>query len=158
MAANKEVKEKKRKKYATYNEEPSLTKQSFKDQCDLPRLMRQGVPNAVGWVNTASPSFGNFADAQSFEEAQNSVAETKSAFENLPSAIRQKFKNSAANMIEFLSKAENREEAISLGLLPSEGQSQAQEDIPRPNTSQKTPVEKAVDEATEANKAEEKTS
>lgn len=52
-----------------------------------------------------------------FQEAQNLIAGARSMFNELPASMRERFDNQPAQLLAFLEKEENREEAIKLGLL-----------------------------------------
>lgn len=61
-------------------------------------------------------SYIDMYDAPTFQQAQNLVANVKSEFDNLPSALRGRFENNPRKMLEFAQNPENSEEAIKLGL------------------------------------------
>ncbi len=98
---------------------PSLTKQSFRDECDINFIMsrwkRTGEmpPEKAG---TMRPHYGDFSNPNDYMEAANRVIEANEAFESLPSFLRDRFANEPANLIAFLADPENQEEAIKLGL------------------------------------------
>lgn len=96
-----------------------LTKQSFKDECDinfiLSKWKRTGQipPSQVG---TLPPHYGDFSNPTDYMDALNAVLEAKEAFAALPAFLRDRFANEPANLLRFLSIPENQEEAIRLGL------------------------------------------
>lgn len=97
----------------------SLTKQEFKDECDLNIMMDKwartgGIPDEL--LNRPSV-YGNFPTQNSYQEHANRVAEAKSDFEYLPSSTREFFANDVGNLIDFLSDETNLEEAVELGLV-----------------------------------------
>lgn len=122
-----------RKKYESYkasagfsSDEPSLTQQQFKDECDInvlyARYQQTGVfyPPFDGHpTNSAAPVFGDFSsdDYGDMMAYQNSLVRVREAFEQLPLAVRERFNYNPINMVEFLSDPANTAEAQKLGLL-----------------------------------------
>lgn len=99
--------------------EESMTKQSFKDECDVNNILRQYSPVALAQMMAERAALGRYADLPSnldFQEAMNIVVEGKQAFESLPSQIRERFMNDPERFLAFMSDADNVEEAIKLGL------------------------------------------
>jgi len=101
----------------TFPSDSPYTKQSFKDECDINTIMSQyqftgELPN----LNERAPQY---LDATNFDfaEAMNEIAEAQSLFQDLPSAIRNKFENSPAKFLEFCSQEKNRPELDEMGLL-----------------------------------------
>lgn len=91
-------------------------KQSFKDECDINRIMakyqRSGV---ITWLNSAEAQYGDMTGFD-FLEAMNVVAKGNEAFAALPSSIRKRFSNDPAEFLQFMADPENTAEAIKLGL------------------------------------------
>ena len=52
-----------------------------------------------------------------YADAQQLVIDANNAFANLPSRLRDRFANDPAKLLDFLSRKENLDEAISLGLV-----------------------------------------
>lgn len=99
--------------------EESMTKQSFKDECDVNNILRQYSPVALAQLMSERAAQGQFADLPSgfeFQDALNLVVEGRQAFESLPSKIRERFSNDPARFLAFMADPENQDEAIKLGL------------------------------------------
>lgn len=98
-------------------EEPSLTQQHFADECDINTILRRF--NITGQLPEAplSPRYGDFSGIGDYHSCLNAVLLATEQFEALPAAIRARFGNDPAELIEFLDNADNRSEAIELGLL-----------------------------------------
>lgn len=96
---------------------PSMTKQSFKDECDVNVIMRRYQQTGV--LPLGDGRVPRYIDATSadYQEAMFLVADARSAFAELPSALRERFHNDPKRMLEFLEDPRNREEAIKLGLV-----------------------------------------
>ena len=61
--------------------------------------------------------FADFSETLSFSEMANKVCEAKSAFEDLSSDVRSRFKNDPSNLIDFVMDVDNALEAHEMGLL-----------------------------------------
>lgn len=102
-------------------EKPSLTQQHFKDECDINKIIerftRTGLmPQYPG----EDMQYGDYTTSVDYHEAMTIVAQAKQQFEALPSSVRDKFDNDPAKMLDFVSKKENIEESVKLGLLNRE--------------------------------------
>lgn len=98
--------------------EPSLTKQSFKDECDVNNIMRRyTATGVVTHLNNRRPEFGDFTSVATFQESLNTVIEAEAMFAELPSAIRDRFGNDPSKLLEFIADENNRDEAIKLGIV-----------------------------------------
>ena len=98
-------------------EEPSLTQQHFKDETDINNILRQF--NITGLLPEAplSPRYGDFTGIVDYHSALNAVIAAESEFEALPAELRARFENDPAQLIDFLSDVNNKDEAIRLGLV-----------------------------------------
>lgn len=101
--------------------EPSRTKQSFAKEADINflmgRFLRTGefpTPEETGRVGT----FGDFSDGVDFQMALERVQDAERQFKGLEARVRDRFNNDPAQMLDFLSRDGNREEAVRLGLVP----------------------------------------
>lgn len=93
------------------------TKQSFKDECDINKIMskwrRTGV---LEHMAAAPPVYGDFDNYMEYQDAQNRLISADAAFAALPSHIRKRMDNDPAKFLEFMADPENLEEAQELGL------------------------------------------
>jgi phage internal scaffolding protein len=99
---------------------PSLTKQSFRDECDINNILRQF--NVTGELPTGSvqPQYGDFSGITDYQSALNAVMAAQDSFLQLPAKVRAKFDNDPALFVEFASDEANRDEMKALGLLHEE--------------------------------------
>lgn len=91
-------------------------KQSFKDECDINRIMaKYQKTGALSWL---SRNEGRYEDVSGFEfqSAMNVVASANEMFADLPSSIRKRFGNDPAEFLAFMGDPENAPEMIRLGL------------------------------------------
>nr|QJB20819.1 MAG: internal scaffolding protein [Microvirus sp.] len=99
-------------------EDPSLTKQSFADECDFNAVMgRWERTGTIEHVNTAIPQFSDVSALPDYQAALNTVIAANAAFEALPSGLRERFSNDPAQLVAFLENADNKAEAVKLGLI-----------------------------------------
>lgn len=92
-------------------------KQSFKDECDINRIMAKAGRNGiVTWLNKHEGQYGDVSDFD-FRESMDIIAKSNEMFADLPSNIRKRFANDPAEFLAFVHDDANREEAIKLGLV-----------------------------------------
>ncbi|WNK13768.1 MAG: internal scaffolding protein [Microvirus sp.] len=93
------------------------TKQSFKDECDINRIMGRYLSTGI-LPEHLTRALAQYVDCTSvdFQEAQLVVAGAKSLFAELPSAVRSRFHHSAAAFLEFAENPVNGPELAEMGL------------------------------------------
>ncbi len=117
----------------------SLTKQSFKDECDINKILEKfEKTGAITHYSKHAPQYGDTSKPQ-LHEAMTIVADAESMFEELPSAVRKKFKNDPGQFLEFVQNPKNLEEMRELGL--------AKKAIPLATTDDSKPTEEAKKES-----------
>lgn len=104
----------------TFNDEPSMTKQSFAEEADINTIVRRfgltgQLPNDV-----RVPMNGDFTEVTNFHEAMQLVVEAREAFMEMPADVRARFGNDPGAFVDFASNPDNKEEARRLGLLVPE--------------------------------------
>lgn len=93
------------------------TKQQFKDECDINRIMkRYQQTGVIDHVNRAEPRFGDL-EAVDFQTAMNMVIDAEQRFMQLPAEVRDRFGNDPSRLLAFVGDERNREEAVRLGLV-----------------------------------------
>ena len=117
-------------------EDVTLTQQHFKDECDINNILRQFNITGLLPESPLSPRYGDFTGIGDYHSALNSVIAAEEGFMALPAQIRSRFENDPAKLIDFLDNPENKNEAISLGLINNT------EELPQ---AVEIPQEKAVD-------------
>lgn len=94
----------------------SLTKQSFKDEVNINKIMdRFQRTGAIDHYTNRSMEYGD-TTAPDYLEANLIIAKANTMFEELPSSIRAKFENDPAKFLEFVQDDKNAEEMVYLGL------------------------------------------
>lgn len=98
----------------------TLTKQSFKEECDINTIVRRfGITGELPG-NTVLPTYGDFIGVADYRSAMDAIAKANEAFDGLPSAVRYRFNNDPARFVDFCSNEENRQELAAMGLLKPE--------------------------------------
>lgn len=76
-------------------------KQSFKEQCDINRILDQAMHTGVlSHVSKYRQQYGDFTGFD-YEQAMNQIAEANSMFYDLPSTVREDFGNKPGNFLAF---------------------------------------------------------
>lgn len=111
------------KRVYTVNNEPSMTDQQFKDDCDVNFIVDKFTK--TGNLTHLAKFQGMYADVSEIPDlpqAMQIVSTAQTAFDTLPAELRSRFGNSPVNMVEFINNESNRDEAIKLGLIPPKEQ------------------------------------
>lgn len=98
--------------------EVSMTKQEFKDECNINNIMAQY--QKTGLVNHLNKYEGRYDDvsgAVSYQEAHDIMMRAESMFMSVPSSIRAKFDNDPGKFLEFVTDPANSEEMRKMGLM-----------------------------------------
>lgn len=100
---------------------PSLTQQHFKDECDINNIMKHYTESGLLPTGTAATAvYGDFSTVEDYLTALNTIDQATDQFNQLPSKVRDRFRNDPAELLDFILKPENKAEAQAIGLLASE--------------------------------------
>lgn len=99
----------------------SRTKQSFAEECDINVIMRRYQETGIlpGAERAAGARYLDCSGAD-YQQAMLLVASARTAFMEMPSAIRDRFENDPRKLMEFLEDDRNLDEARKLGLVKPE--------------------------------------
>ncbi len=101
----------------SFEGEPSRTKQAFKEDCDINRIMRKYKKTGViDHLAPSRPSYGDFESSADYQLACNQVIAAEDAFAELPSHIRDRMDNDPGKLLDFINDPSNAAEAFELGL------------------------------------------
>ncbi len=97
-----------------------LVKQSFTKEADINNIMARYVK--TGMMTEASLAsrqliFSDVSEIGDFQTCQERIAAAQAAFMTLPPHLRARFDNDPAQLLDFCSKEENKDEAIELGII-----------------------------------------
>lgn len=110
-----------RKRVQKIFELPSRTKQSFKDECDINKIMKRfkkvmGAEYLNRFNGYTGGQFGDFSNVTDYRTAIEQVSQARGVFEALPAKVRARFQNDAAEFLDFCHNPANVDEMVSLGL------------------------------------------
>lgn len=98
---------------------PSLTKQEFRQDSDINRIMsRYQKTGAINHYATYSPQYGDYTSCD-FQQAQNLVNSARKMFADLPSSIRQ-LTQTPEGFLDFVQDPANAGKLVELGLVPAD--------------------------------------
>lgn len=108
-----------RKRVAFTCSDESRTQQQFKTECDVNTIMaKYKKTGMINHFNKHQGFYGDFADGVDYRENLERLSRAQESFDDLPATVRKRFDNDPSKLLEFLSRKENKEEAITLGLIP----------------------------------------
>jgi len=96
---------------------PGLTKQSFKDECDINKILVKY--EKTGLLEHKNRYEGKYADVTGvvdYQTALNIVQDAEEAFMSLPARVRTEFDNNPHEFLEFAQNPENEDALIEMGL------------------------------------------
>lgn len=98
--------------------EPSMTEQHFKDECDINNIVKRYQETGVLPQGNREPLFGDFSAFPSdLMESQRYFDEAQARFMQLDSGLRKEFDNNPAKLLAFLQDERNYDKAVELGLI-----------------------------------------
>lgn len=98
---------------------PSLTEQHHKESCDINNVIRRyDATGVLDHVNHRPAMFDDLSILpEDYLQAHELSQTAERSFMSLPAATRERFKHDPSELLLFLSKTENRDEAVRLGLI-----------------------------------------
>lgn len=104
--------------YRVYPEGESLTKQAFRDECDINVIMaRYENSGVLPVLASKEPRFGDFSSVEDYHSACNRVLEAQALFDGMPASVRDHFGNDPERLIAACSDETRVDELRELGLL-----------------------------------------
>lgn len=101
------------------NKKPSMTKQSFREECQIKNIMKKYEKTGIiTHVKNHGARYGDFSSHDDYLTALTSVISAQKMFDELPSAVRKKFKNKPEEFLEFVQDPDNLDEMREMGLAP----------------------------------------
>lgn len=100
---------------------PTLTKQSFRDECDVNNVLRKYAKTGVmEHLNRYQGDYGDYSGVVDYQSCVQQVQRANDMFQSLPSKVRSKFANDPGKFLEFALDESNRDAMRELGLLKPE--------------------------------------
>lgn len=113
-------------------DEPSLTRQEFKDECDLQKIIARfsQSPEGLEALQKASEfvsgRFDDVSEVVDYRTALDQIKRAEEAFMRLPVDLRKRFDHDPAGFLDFVDDPKNVDELRTLGLLNSKVESPVQ--------------------------------
>lgn len=96
-----------------------FTEQHHKNECDVNRIIKKYDRNGlITHISKIEAQFGDVSGLD-FKASLDLIHNAQKMFDELPSKIRNRFKNDPYEILTFMEDPNNREEAIELGLIKS---------------------------------------
>ena len=90
----------------------ALTKQSFKESCDINNIMRRYVKTGViDHVNKWEPQYGDVTGAD-FQKAVSVITQSEEMFQDLPAKVRDVFENDVGAFLDFVADGKSPQALI----------------------------------------------
>lgn len=95
----------------------SLTKQSFKDECDVNLIVKNNAQTGM-WahLNKRQPTYGDFTQALGLEAAMELVHQAQTDFDELPARVRAECCNDPVQLLHKLADPALAQGLVDLGL------------------------------------------
>lgn len=94
------------------------TKQAMRDETDVRVIVRKyQQAGVIPRLEAREPWYGDFSNVDDYLTALNRVREAQSAFEALPSVVRDHVGNDPGEFIRLVTDPERRPELVELGLV-----------------------------------------
>lgn len=95
-----------------------MTKQCFKDECDINNILRNYAKTGMlTHLNTNQASYMDLSNLDpDYLQTLNTISDASDAFMQLPAALRKKFDNDSLSFLSFVHDPANAEELVNLGL------------------------------------------
>lgn len=117
---------------------PSLTRQEFKDECDLGKILERFRRTPEGEEAFRSASgfaeecrFDDVSCVPDFRASRDTIIAAEAKFMALPPMVRRRFDNDAAAFLDFVQDPKNLDEARALGLCKPAPQDAVKADTPK---------------------------
>ena len=95
----------------------SLTKQSFKDECDVNWIMKRFKRTGQLPQTDSKPFYGDFCSVGDYHTAMTKIVDSNAAFDRLDAKIRARFRNDPVELLAFVEDPANLQEAIEVRYL-----------------------------------------
>jgi len=113
----------------TVCDEETLTKQSFKKECDINQIMsKYQRTGQISHIRASEPFYGDFSSIDDYHTALEKINASKAYFEALPAKVRSQFNNDVGTFLEFAINEENLTEMQNLGIIPKEQQNEVKDE------------------------------
>lgn len=92
------------------------TKQCFKDECDINKMMARYNKSGVFPMPTSEYKYGDFAAVPDYQSALNIVISAQRSFDSLSLEVRKRFDYDPVQFLQFVNDPVNYQEGVKLGI------------------------------------------
>jgi len=92
------------------------THQSFKNECDINRIMARHRKTGLVKQRQDRPQYGDFSNVGDYQQALDLVITAEAMFSELSSDVRARFQNDPQQFLNFVDDPANQDEAVELGI------------------------------------------
>lgn len=124
------------RRFSKFFHDVSLTKQSFREESDINRIVGRYSPTlfararfSCAGVDTSDVGVVDNTQFADFHDLQNRLVALSASFGTLPVRIRERFSNDPRRLLMFVSDERNFDEGVALGLF-----AQPKTKIPNPES------------------------
>ncbi len=97
--------------------QPTMTKQSFADECDVNNIMKRFEKTGVlDHLNTHQGDYADFIGVEDYKTSMDRIQAATAAFMTIPARIRAQFDNDPAKFVAFAEDPDNLDAMVDLGL------------------------------------------
>lgn len=98
-------------------QDPSLAKESFKEECDINTIVKKfGVTGKLP-DNIRMPTYGDYTNVPDFRTALHTIIDAEAEFMKLPADFRYQLHNDPQEFLQFVSDEKNRDKLGEMGLI-----------------------------------------
>lgn len=109
------------RKYSLTNFAPSLTKQSFRHDCNINNIVaKYRQTGVVQHLSARKPVYMDVSEVSDYQAALACITAADEAFASLPAIVRKEFGNDPARFADYASNPEHAENLRAWGLLKAE--------------------------------------
>lgn len=94
----------------------SLTKQSFKEECDINVLVERFLVHGADPRDIRVPQYADFSEVTDYHTACNVIAKANESFDALDAKVRERFHNDPQEFLDFCAVEDNLPEMRKMGL------------------------------------------
>jgi len=98
--------------------EPTLTKQEFKEQCDIRTIIKKFMTTGELPSSNRPPLYADVSQIPDYHTALSKIRAADSFFNSLPAELRAKFNNDPGELLKWASDPMNQKAQRDMGLTP----------------------------------------
>lgn len=100
------------------NDEPSMTKQSFKDECDINNILSQfKMTGIISHINEQQPMFTDLPSDFDYQSSLHTIMQAEESFAALPSMVRDYFSNDPQQFLAAFGSEDGRAKLTEWGII-----------------------------------------